>query len=172
MVRALAAVTCLVLLACGSAQRPPDGEAEPGAGGDASGAGEDAEGAGADEPSLPVKVVKSSRLTRIEGESQILPDPEDAQAIEQSGQGAVAIMMLCIDATGKVTQVKLFRSSGHPGYDDKIQRTMQEWGYQPVLINGEPSPVCTAITHIYRPDEGGPDPGAGVRQGAPAPPPP
>jgi hypothetical protein len=52
------------------------------------------------------------------------------------------------------------KSTGFPAYDAKIMSTIRgEWRYQPFLLNGKATEVCTAVTFIYS-------------QQPPAPPPP
>ena len=165
-----------MVVACGSAQSTGD----PAGPGSTEGDEPPKEQAGdpdappAEEPVLPPKVVPSAALEaqRVRGTTQILPDPEDAAALQQGGKRAVAVYKLCLDETGAVSQVRLLKSSGRPAYDQKIERAMRDWAYRPFLVNNVASPVCTAITFVYQPDGMAPDPAGEHETGLPPPPPP
>jgi hypothetical protein len=44
----------------------------------------------------------------------------------------------------------MLKSTGVPAYDRKLIHDMREgWRYRPLLLEGVPSPVCTAVTFIY-----------------------
>jgi hypothetical protein len=44
------------------------------------------------------------------------------------------------------------KSTGFDAYDRLIEQKMLDWRYQPFLIGGKPTAVCTAITFIYQQD--------------------
>ena len=71
--------------------------------------------------------------------------------ISQSGKDKLlGVYKLCITAEGNVASVVQLRTTGFPAYDAKIKATIRgEWRYQPFLLNGKPTPVCTAVTFIY-----------------------
>ncbi len=102
-------------------------------------------------PELPPTVVRSSVLEaqRLTGEPHIEPDAGSRPPIG-SGKDVTAAVKLCVDGTGKVSSVKLLRSSGLPGYDQKILREMKTWTYRPVLAEGQAAEVCSVMTFIYR----------------------
>ena len=177
MARALLAAGLTVVVACGSAQSTGD-PARPGpAEGDKPGAQQagDPDAPPDEPPALPAKVVPPAALEaqRVRGTTEILPDPEDAAALQAAGKRAVVVFKLCLDETGAVSQARLLKSSGRPAYDQKIERTMRDWAYRPFLVNNVASPVCTAITFIYQPDGAAPDPAGNQDEaGTPPPPPP
>jgi protein TonB len=89
--------------------------------------------------------------TRIAGDKLIAPDDDTKVEITKSGKDRiVASFKLCLADDGKIVQVSLLKSSGFPAYDQKIMTTIRTtWGYRPYLVNGQPQPVCTAVTFIY-----------------------
>jgi len=103
-------------------------------------------------PELPPTVVKGTVLEshRLTGNPQIEPDPDDRTP--PAGQkSVVAAAKICVDASGKVSTVKLLKSSGRPNYDAKIEREVKSWTFRPVMGDGQPVDVCTVMTFIYRP---------------------
>jgi outer membrane biosynthesis protein TonB len=48
-----------------------------------------------------------------------------------------------------VSEVRTLRSTRSLKYDTKILSQMKSWTYEPTLIDGKPSKVCTTITFIY-----------------------
>jgi hypothetical protein len=95
---------------------------------------------------------------RIKGDPNIMPDEADKHAIESafrlSGESRdarlIASLKFCIDRTGKVSHVRQLKSSGYPGYDQKLQNEVIAWQYRPYKVDGKPVPVCTAVTFVYK----------------------
>ena len=57
---------------------------------------------------------------------------------------------VCITAAGAVSSVSQIKSTGFTDYDWKIQTMIRNrWRYRAVLVNGQPSPVCTAVRFVY-----------------------
>jgi hypothetical protein len=88
---------------------------------------------------------------RIQGSITIVPDDIDKHRMAEHGlTRIIATMKLCLTATGEPRSVEVLRSSGLPGYDEKLRkRITAEWRYKPFEINGTPQPVCSAVTFIY-----------------------
>ena len=87
-------------------------------------------------------MIAPSRLEalRIAGDKTILPD--DMQSRRST-------FKFCLDVTGKVGDIVPLQSSGDGRYDAKIERAMQKWAYRPVIVDGQPTPVCSAVTFIF-----------------------
>jgi len=77
---------------------------------------------------------------RVAGNPMIRPDDE------QSRRGT---FKFCVDVTGKVGDIEQQQSTGDGRYDAKIEREMQHWAFRPVLVDGQPTAVCSKITFIY-----------------------
>jgi hypothetical protein len=57
---------------------------------------------------------------------------------------------VCLAVDGHISSVTMLRSSGLPGYDEKIRKQISStWEYSPFQINGKPAPVCTSVSIIY-----------------------
>jgi hypothetical protein len=96
---------------------------------------------------VPVSVLEGRR---VKGTVTIQPD--DMDKVEMVKRGLTRVMhssKLCIAVDGHISSVTTLRSSGLPGYDEKIRKAISAWEYSPVHINGKPAPVCTAVTIIY-----------------------
>jgi periplasmic protein TonB len=88
---------------------------------------------------------------RISGEKDIQPPNDVATQIARSGKGTVGVVKMCLAAGGSVQKLNVLKSTGYPGYDNKIKSKMREWKYRPFMVNGKAVPVCTSVTFIYRP---------------------
>ncbi|HMG54674.1 MAG TPA: hypothetical protein VK601_14355, partial [Kofleriaceae bacterium] len=88
---------------------------------------------------------------RIAGNKLIAPDGLTQDAINRAGTDAlVSTYKICVTADGAVSLVAQMKSSGFPVYDEKIRSTIRaEWRYRPYLVNGKPTPVCTALRFVY-----------------------
>jgi TonB family protein len=81
---------------------------------------------------------------------QIEPDGDDRTP--PAGQKSmVAAVKICVDTAGKVSTVKVLKSSGRPSYDAKIEREVKTWTFRPVMGEQQPVDVCTVMTFLYRP---------------------
>lgn len=88
---------------------------------------------------------------RIKGDKNILPDPDDARAIQSSDiDRVITSVKLCVDTAGHVSESRLLRSSNYPGYDRKILAEVGTWEFSPIEVEGKAAPVCTAVTFIYK----------------------
>jgi len=88
---------------------------------------------------------------RIAGDKNILPEDVTKTEISRSGKDRlVGTFKLCLTLEGNISAVNLLKSTGFPAYDSKIQSKIRgEWRYRPFMVNGKPTPVCTAVTFIY-----------------------
>ena len=77
---------------------------------------------------------------RIAGDKTIVPDDR------QSRRGT---FRFCLDEAGKVTEVAALQTTGDGLYDAKIVTEMHRWAYQPVVVEGRHTAVCSRITFIY-----------------------
>jgi hypothetical protein len=84
---------------------------------------------------------------RIVGDNLVVPDDEDK--IHLNGKRLVGSFKLCLDETGHYERGVLLKSTGVPGYDAKIAKTMMSWVYRPYVVDGVAIPVCSAVTFIY-----------------------
>ena len=87
---------------------------------------------------------------RVAGTKLIAPDDMTKVEIQRALKDkVVASFKLCVTTAGSVASVTMLKSSGFPDYDRKIQLAMRQWAYRPYEVNGQPVPVCTAVTFIY-----------------------
>jgi hypothetical protein len=87
---------------------------------------------------------------RIAGNKMIVPDDTTKLDIAKAGKTKiVGSFKLCVDAAGAITSVNQLKSTGFQAYDTKIQTGIRQWRYKPFMVNGQPVPVCTAVTFIY-----------------------
>ncbi len=88
---------------------------------------------------------------RIAGDKDIMPDTTTQTEIARAGvERIVGTYKLCVAADGSIGAVTPIKSSGYPMYDVKIQNTIRtRWRYRPFMVNGKPTPVCTAVRFTY-----------------------
>jgi protein TonB len=88
---------------------------------------------------------------RVSGDKNIFPDDVTKTEIQRSGKTQLMVpVKVCIDRGGAIASVKVMKSSGFPAYDQKLTREINKWRYRPFMVNGAPTPVCSAIQFIYR----------------------
>ncbi|HTR51803.1 MAG TPA: hypothetical protein VMJ10_13900 [Kofleriaceae bacterium] len=99
-------------------------------------------------PIVPPSVLETSRTS---GDPQIVPDDVTKTEIQRSGKDRlVGTFKVCIDTSGTVSSVAQLKSTGFAAYDSRIASTIREtWRYRPLLIDGSPAAVCTAVTFVY-----------------------
>ncbi|MFT3693536.1 MAG: hypothetical protein QM831_10385 [Kofleriaceae bacterium] len=83
---------------------------------------------------------------RLTGDKTITPPAEEKASFRGRTYGSYKF---CLDETGHYESGVMLRSTRLPGYDARIVREIMSWTYKPVLVNGAPVPVCTAVTFIY-----------------------
>jgi TonB family protein len=102
-----------------------------------------------------VERIVVSRLiegSRIEGDPQIAPPDSVRQAMARSGVDKLSgVVKMCLDKRGRVGELRVLRSTGHPAYDQRLLDGMRGWRYHPYkLDSGAAVPVCTVVNFIYR----------------------
>jgi hypothetical protein len=65
----------------------------------------------------------------------------------------IASLKVCVAVDGTVSKVTLLRSSQYGAYDAKLAAEINNWKYNPFVVNGKAIPVCTAVTFIYSQDD-------------------
>jgi serine/threonine protein kinase len=88
---------------------------------------------------------------RISGDKRIVPDDSTKASISRQGSARIAgTYKLCVGVDGNVTSVTQITGTGFPAYDQTIQSTiLHAWRYRPFVVNGRPTPVCTAVRFVY-----------------------
>lgn len=97
---------------------------------------------------VPAKLIEGSLVS---GDPKIHPPDEVRSAMQTAGQTQlVTTVEMCLDRSGRVSRLRLIKSSDYTSYDDKILGEMRSWRYRPYEVNGQGIPICTAITFLYR----------------------
>ena len=103
-------------------------------------------------PVAPANVASTALdANRVAGDHNILPDDSTQVEIKRHGlDRVIGSFKVCIDTRGEISGVSQIKSTGFAPYDLKITTTIRnKWRYRPFLVNGQPSPVCTAVRFIY-----------------------
>jgi len=103
-------------------------------------------------PRPPQNVAPTSlEANRMAGTKNIVPDDVTKVEIQRARKTKlVGTWKLCVTPEGNIGTVAQLKSTGFPAYDATITKTIRgEWRYRPFLVNGQPAPVCTAVTFIY-----------------------
>jgi TonB family protein len=85
------------------------------------------------------------------GKAQIpQPSSKTKEEIRKANQRRVmAVVQLCLDTRGNVTNQSVLKSSGFPEFDRQILGTTRHWQYRPCRVNGEEIAFCTHLTVVY-----------------------
>lgn len=70
--------------------------------------------------------------------------PEYPQLAEATRLSALIILEAVVDPRGRVQDVKVLR--GHPLFDESAIAAVQKWRYEPLLLNGIPTPFVLTVT--------------------------
>jgi hypothetical protein len=101
------------------------------------------------EPEIVPPGVIEGRL--LSGNTHIeAPDAVRVDMLHAGLRQLVGAFKLCIDAAGRVSHLSVIDTTDYPAYDRKLISEMRQWRYVPYEIGGQPMPVCTAITVVYR----------------------
>jgi len=71
-------------------------------------------------------------------------DPVYPELAKQARAGALIILEATVDASGRVQDVTLLRSS--PLFDEAAVDAVKQWSYRPLLLNGVPTPFIVTVT--------------------------
>jgi hypothetical protein len=111
-------------------------------------------GTGTAEPPPPVapKIIdiKAMEAQRISGNAHISLPPNVLMTMKNAGQErAMAVVRLCLDASGVPTSVQTVKKTGFSEADAKIEREIRGWRYRPLVVDGRAMPVCAAVQFVY-----------------------
>lgn len=88
--------------------------------------------------------------TRIAGEEHILPPDSVRVAMHRQDERRLqGTIKMCLDREGRVSSLKVLRSTGYQAYDQKLLGTIRHWRYRPYRVDGQTVGVCTPIEYIY-----------------------
>jgi protein TonB len=73
-------------------------------------------------------------------EEAVNPAPPYPPEARDAGQEGRVWLRVKVDATGRVTAISVYESSGYPLLDDSALRTVRRWIYNPAKRNGKPVP--------------------------------
>jgi periplasmic protein TonB len=74
------------------------------------------------------------------------PYPAQLQA---QGIEAAVMVLVTLDATGKVTGVKIIKSSGYPEFDESARKTALTESFAPATRDGNPIPYTLSYTYRF-----------------------
>jgi protein TonB len=95
-------------------------------------------------PPTPVRVggdLSAPRLVRR-------VNPEYPAVARQAQIEGVVILEAVVDGRGRVEDVKVLR--GHPLLDAAAMQAVREWRYEPLRLNGQPTPFVLTVTVSFR----------------------
>jgi len=103
-------------------------------------------------PSAPQQVAPGAlESRRLSGERNIILDGTIMGSITRAGiDKLVSIVKVCVTADGAIASAEQMKNSGFPAYDDGIRATIRNsWKFRPYVVNGTPTPVCTALRFVW-----------------------
>ncbi|WP_019466725.1 energy transducer TonB [Dyella japonica] len=69
-------------------------------------------------------------------EDRPLPQPHYSAAMKNTAGSGTVVVMVQVDAEGKIQSVHVMMSSGARQLDDEAIRTAKSWSYKPAIKNG------------------------------------
>jgi hypothetical protein len=104
-------------------------------------------------PIVFVEGSKSQKMhegKRISGNKLLFPDDHIKASISKSrNHHIVGSFRICLDEHGVPESILPLRSTGFADYDRELLAGMQQWRYEPYVLDGVPMEVCTGVTFIY-----------------------
>jgi len=84
------------------------------------------------------------------GDSVIVPDEPEKTLLASTGQSRVlSEILMCIDASGAVTDAATVKRSGLPQWDAAAVKAVRGWSYDPLVVDGKPIAGCANIDFVY-----------------------
>ena len=97
--------------------------------------------------SIPPQVMTALRTS---GETQIHPSRNvKNQIIDDRKAQVVGTLKVCIQASGAIASATMLSSTKYPEYDQQLVEAVRRWHYRPYLVNGVPTPACSAVSFVY-----------------------
>ena len=86
---------------------------------------------------------------RVAGEKNVTPDSDVITAAASTGATLRGAFKYCLDESGRVVQVTTVQSTQAVNYDAKIARSIKEWAFRPVIVDGKSIAVCSAASFVF-----------------------
>lgn len=77
-------------------------------------------------------------------------EPDYPSTLKTQGVEADVVVLVAIDAKGKVTQVQLLKESPYPEFNQAAKKAAKEDEFEPATRNGEPIPYSLKYTISFR----------------------
>jgi hypothetical protein len=85
---------------------------------------------------------------RVRGTKTMIPDPEVIVAARNTNTTLRGSFGFCLDAAGDVGDVRVIQSTGLLRYDQQIVGRLRDWGFRPIIVDGNPIAVCSIVTFV------------------------
>lgn len=112
----------------------------------------------------PTAARQPDRPASLDEQSQRVSPVRYPPSPLRRGVGGSVVLNINVDAEGKATDVRVFRSSGDRALDRAAQAAAQRWKYLPAIVGGQPASGFLQKTidfqpedHAQRTSEAGPD---------------
>jgi hypothetical protein len=93
---------------------------------------------------------KQLEQLRAAGETQLAPNGAEQRLMVRCRVDRVAASFkLCIDNQGAPIWIETLKSSRLEEYDYKLITAITKWRYQPYVVEGKATAVCSAVTFVY-----------------------
>ncbi len=84
------------------------------------------------------------------GDREVIPDEDDKTRMLNSSVSRVrTVVKFCVDEDGAVGAPTTIVASPLANWDERARRKVQSWRFDPYLIDGKPTFVCSAIQFLY-----------------------
>lgn len=103
-------------------------------------------------PPPPPPRVKKAPIRQSAGVQQSLlihrVQPEYPELARRARIQGIVLLQAIVDEEGNVTELKVL--SGHPLLRQSAVEAVRQWKYTPTLLSGEPVPVITTVSVIFK----------------------
>lgn len=96
--------------------------------------------------------VEPSVLTvhRISGNTDVRLSKETKDAMLRDHMDSPrAVLRLCVDRTGLVTESTLMVRTGYTEFDSRVIEAVREWQFRPYLVGSTPLAMCSTVDFVY-----------------------
>lgn len=99
----------------------------------------------------PVSVEPSVlTLHRISGNTDVRLSKETKDAMLRDHMDSPrAVLQLCVDRTGLVTESTLMVRTGYTEFDSRVIEAVREWQFRPYMVGSTPVKMCSTVDFVY-----------------------
>lgn len=106
-------------------------------------------------PPVVIQTFDEMHARRISDGVWLVSRPQDSTIAAMIDAGRTEVRTwfdFCVGPGGLVLKAAVSRSSGYPDYDAFLVQQIEQWEFEPLLVDGRPTPVCSTFRLVFRPE--------------------